>query len=139
LFIKTGKGKNKQRKMDTIVFHQKYIPNLKWCARLYEELKNYNLNYPINFSEILKNMNPNTKLSDLPKNLRGHSHSMHRLMLPYKYPNFGIYFLMFIVVCFIAYIIPNRHQKGKQCALILAVTSGIAVMFYTILRFDIQS
>lgn len=66
--------------MDRLGVNKYYSETIEICARLYEMLERYNIVYPINFGEIIKNVVFDTKISELPKYLDIHIKNLRGIL-----------------------------------------------------------
>lgn len=58
--------------MDRLGLNKYHLESIEKCAKLYDTLKKLNIEYPINFIEIIENVDFNTKISELPERLDIH-------------------------------------------------------------------
>lgn len=116
------------------------VKDLKTCAKLYKELRDYGEIYTINYEELAAKAlkNPSTRLSDLPKTLEADRKSMADKALPYAAPytlHFCCIFLLLVLICwlFLSYL----DEKGRGSLVVVTLITGVIAYVSFEIRFGI--
>jgi hypothetical protein len=90
--------------MDTVLANPEAVRFVRTGRQLYREMLEYGLEYPINYDELYTNITPETRIVDLPDGW-DHLLRMAQLLAPYRYPNLGFYFKIFLACAFSSYLL----------------------------------